>query len=56
MEDERIWNAFCISGGDNQMTFKGKHNAYSHWGSMCLDCTLIVDGIYVMIISQKLKL
>lgn len=48
MEDERIWNAFCISGGSNQMTFKGKNNAHSHWDGMCRDCTLIVDGVQVI--------
>lgn len=45
MEDERVWNAFCISGGNNVMNFQGKNTAKSHWDGMCDKITLIIDGV-----------
>ncbi|MEG1537997.1 MAG: hypothetical protein RR387_06910, partial [Clostridiales bacterium] len=45
MEDERVWNAFCISGGTNVMNFLGKNTAKSHWDGMCDKITMVIDGV-----------
>ncbi|MEN6472020.1 MAG: hypothetical protein ABFC62_11190 [Clostridiaceae bacterium] len=47
MEDERVWNAFCISGGANAMNFLGKNTAKSHWDGMCDKITMVIDGVPV---------
>lgn len=45
MEDERVWNAFCVSGGANAMSFGGQNTAKSHWDGMCSDITMVIDGM-----------
>lgn len=47
MEDERVWNAFCISGGANDMSFNGKNHAKSHWDGMCRDITMLADDVII---------
>jgi len=44
MEDERVWNSFCISGGANAMNFLGKNTAKSHWDGMCDKITMKIDN------------